>query len=77
MYRIHRLKLRGGWLCHLLCLTLDMGVLCMLVHLLRMIRMDFRLCLLCIVLIFTFQCLFGSFHAKLGKVTRLFFLIGI
>jgi hypothetical protein len=23
MHRIHRLKLGGGWLCHLLCLTLD------------------------------------------------------
>jgi hypothetical protein len=25
MHRIHRLKLGGGWLCHLLCLTLDIG----------------------------------------------------
>jgi ribonucleases P/MRP protein subunit RPP40 len=30
----HRLKLGGGWLRHLLCLTLDMGVLCMLVRML-------------------------------------------
>jgi hypothetical protein len=32
MHWIHRLKLGGGWLCHLLCLTLNMGVLCMLRH---------------------------------------------
>jgi hypothetical protein len=25
MHRIHRLKLEGGWLCHLLCLSLDIG----------------------------------------------------
>jgi hypothetical protein len=29
MHRIHRLKLAGGWLCHLLCLTLDLRVLLM------------------------------------------------
>jgi hypothetical protein len=27
--------LGGGWLCHLLCLTLDMGVLCMLLRMLH------------------------------------------
>jgi hypothetical protein len=37
MHRIRRLKLVEGWLCHLLllCLTLDMGVLCMLVRMLH------------------------------------------
>jgi hypothetical protein len=35
IHGIHRLKLGRGWLCHLLCLTLDMGVLCMLVRMLH------------------------------------------
>jgi hypothetical protein len=29
---LHRMKLGAGWLGHSLCLTLDMGVLCMLVQ---------------------------------------------
>jgi uncharacterized membrane protein len=33
MHRIHRLKLGGGWFCQLLYLTLEMGVLCMLMRL--------------------------------------------
>jgi hypothetical protein len=32
---IRRLKLGGGWLCHLLCVTLDMGVFSMLVRMLH------------------------------------------
>jgi hypothetical protein len=35
MHCIHGLKLGGSWLCHLLCLTLDMRVLCMLVQMLH------------------------------------------
>jgi hypothetical protein len=35
MHCIHRLRLGKGWLCHLLGITLNMGVLCMLVRMLH------------------------------------------
>jgi hypothetical protein len=46
-------------------------------YLLRMRRMDFRLCLLWIVLMYTFQCQFGGCHSGLSKIVQLFFLVGI
>jgi hypothetical protein len=48
MHRIPRLKLGGGWFCHILCLTLDMEVLCYAgadAASQRRLNMAFRACL--------------------------------